>query len=72
MLTESLQYNDASFLSLAYDAANDLAELLRLDEILAFEGILKLFEFNCCSFDDRRTGFDASLFILSSDRLSSD
>ena len=32
MLTENLQYNDASFLSLAYDAANDLAELLRLDE----------------------------------------
>jgi urease accessory protein len=32
MLTDNLQYNDASFLSLAYDAANDLAELLRLDE----------------------------------------
>jgi urease accessory protein len=32
MLFENLQYNDASFLSLAYDAAEDLPELLRLDE----------------------------------------
>ena len=32
MLTENLQYNDASFLSLAYDAVNDLPELLKLDE----------------------------------------
>lgn len=32
MLTENLQYNDASFLSFAYDAVNDLPELLRLDE----------------------------------------
>lgn len=32
MLTDNLQYNDASFLSLAYGAANDLAKLLRIDE----------------------------------------
>jgi urease accessory protein len=32
MLTENLQYNDASFLSLAYDAADNFAELTRLDE----------------------------------------
>lgn len=32
MLSENLQYNDASFLSLAYDAANDLSELIKLDE----------------------------------------
>lgn len=32
MLAENLQYNDASFLSLAYNAANDLQELIRLDE----------------------------------------
>ncbi|MGZ5255870.1 MAG: urease accessory protein UreF, partial [Flavitalea sp.] len=32
MLSENLLYNDASFLSLAYNAANDLPELLKLDE----------------------------------------
>lgn len=32
MLTENIQYNDASFLSLAYDAVSNLPELLRLDE----------------------------------------